>query len=176
MNRVFTIKNICCVILLLLVFVLIFFFFDLEDLGKDIGQNVGKSVGIALGSYKGITEGLSDGAKAGKEKGLSAEDTNVSIKNSIEKIGKFDVLVSGVRLTDVHSYSDKYSSIYLIKGSVTFSVDLSMADVNIEDNDIKVTLPEPEGNLYTDNNAIEKIDEWEKNFLMEVLKMDIWLI
>ena len=137
-----------------------------ESRGNIIGRETGALVGKAIGSFEGITKGREEGAAAGKAAGLSARDTEADIANEIRKIEKLDVLVASVKINDFHSIGEnvEYAALYLLKGDVVFSVDLSQAEIEDLGNELQVTLPLPHGELYIDQSQIEKVAEYQKHF------------
>lgn len=137
-----------------------------ESQGNRIGQGTGALVGKAIGSFEGITKGREEGAEAGKAAGLSARDTEADIANEIRKIENLEVLVASVKIIDVHSIGENvdYAALYLLKGDVVFSVDLSQAEIEEQGNGIQITLPLPHGRLYIDQSQIEKVGEYQKHF------------
>ena len=110
--------------------------------GTSIGQETGALVGKAIGSLEGITKGREEGTEAGKAAGLSARDTEADIANEIRKIENLEVLVASVKINDVHSIGENvdYAALYLLKGDVVFSVDLSQAEIEEQGNRIQITL------------------------------------
>lgn len=135
-----------------------------NDIGTAMGASMGSLVGKAVGSLEGMTIGSKEGWDAGKDKGLSAEDTTGSIANELKQLNKLEVLVASVKLNDVHSVGDDYKAIYLLKGEVVFTVDLSKAIIEESDGTLHITLPEPEMEPIIDNNRTEKIAEYQKRF------------
>ena len=136
------------------------------SLGNSIGQETGTLVGKAIGSFEGITKGREEGSAAGKTAGLSARDTEADISNEIRKIENLEVLVASVKINDFHSIGEnvEYAALYLLKGDVVFSVDLSQADIVVRENGIQITLPLPHGELYIDQSQVEKVAEYQKHF------------
>lgn len=134
--------------------------------GNSIGQETGALVGKAIGSLEGITKGREEGTEAGKAAGLSARDTKADIANEIRKIENLEVLVASVKINDVHSIGENvdYAALYLLKGDVVFSVDLSQAEIEEQGNGIQITLPLPHGKLHIDQSQIEKVAEYQKHF------------
>lgn len=134
--------------------------------GNSIGQETGALVGKAIGSLEGITKGREEGTEAGKAAGLSARDTKADIANEIRKIENLEVLVASVKINDVHSIGENvdYAALYLLKGDVVFSVDLSQAEIEEQGNGIQITLPLPHGKLHIDQSQIKKVAEYQKHF------------
>lgn len=134
--------------------------------GNSIGQETGALVGKAIGSLEGITKGREEGPEAGKAAGLSARDTKADIANEIRKIENLEVLVASVKINDVHSIGENvdYAALYLLKGDVVFSVDLSQAEIEEQGNGIQITLPLPHGKLHIDQSQIKKVAEYQKHF------------
>ncbi len=132
-----------------------------KALGKGIGETAGKTVGIAVGSFRGVTEGTEKGRKEGMQAGLSAEDTAVDIRSSILSIGKLEVLSAGISLRNVTELGEVYEYIEIVKGTAMFSVDLSIADVQVsrDGSAVRVILPEPDMETYITYNDTEKLAE-----------------
>lgn len=131
------------------------------EIGTDIGKANGRIVGTAVGSVKGFTEGMAKGEEDGKEAGRSAEDTTVSINQTLEAVGKLDVLAAKVSLKNINKIGDYYAGLYLISGNAVFSVDLNSVEVSKSEtgNEIYVWIPEPELDLYLDESTTEKLAE-----------------
>lgn len=137
-----------------------------EARGNSLGQKTGTIVGKAIGSLEGITKGREEGIEEGKAAGLSASDTEADMANEIRKAENLEVLVASVKITDFQSIGDDvdYAALYLLKGEVVFSVDLSQAKIEDQGNGIQITLPLPHGELYIDQSQIDKVAEYQKHF------------
>ncbi|MBR4765459.1 MAG: DUF4230 domain-containing protein [Clostridia bacterium] len=136
-----------------------------KETGEIIGSNTGKIVGKALGSYDGITSGLEDGYEAGKIDGLSAEDTEVKIANAIAQGGKLEVLSAKVKFEDFMEYGKKYAAIYMLRGNISFTIDLTKATLSAgPDGKIVVMLPMPEAKVTIDDEETSTIAEWQRSF------------
>lgn len=142
-------------------------------IGNAIGQANGKIVGTAVGSAKGITVGTQEGAEAGEAAGTSAEDTTVDIKGSMDALGKLEVLVAGVTLKNINKIGDTYAGLYVINGDAVFSVDLGIAEISFskDEKDVYITIPEPDLELYLDQNSTEKLAETQ-HFSLTVTAKD----
>lgn len=134
------------------------------EIGNTIGQTNGKIVGTAIGSARGVTVGAKEGKKAGEQAGLSAEDTTVDIKGSMEVLGKLEVLVAGVSLKNINKIGDSYTGLYLINGDAVFSVDMAEAEISFsqDEKDVYITIPEPDLEVFLDQNSTQKLAEWQK--------------
>ena len=110
-----------------------------------LGAVQGKIVGLAVGSYKAVTESVPSGYSDGKDQGLSAEDTKSTIAAYTRGIGKLEVLVAGVKLSNFHQVGDKYAALYLTKGNAVFTVDLSEATITFgqDSTDVVILLSNP---------------------------------
>ncbi len=137
-----------------------------SSMGAGIGQNAGSLVGRAIGSAEGMTRGRKEGSSAGQAEGLSAVDTEVELANELHEISNLEVLVASVKIKDTHSIGKDidYMALYLLKGEVIFSVDLSKAQTSVLNNQIHIVLPEPSGQLIIDQSQIEKIAEYQKHY------------
>ena len=155
-----------CVIAVCILAFAIYYHAGAASLGNSIGQHTGSLVGKAIGSLEGITTGRSEGNAAGKAAGLSAQDTEADIGNEIRKMENLEVLVASVKINDYHSIGESidYAALYLLKGDVVFSVDLSQAEVEVRENGLFITLPMPKGELYIDQSQVEKVAEYQKYF------------
>lgn len=144
-----------------------------KDIGNAVGQVNGKIVGTAIGSAKGVTIGVEEGKKAGESAGLDAEDTVVDIKGSMESLGKLEVLVAGVSLKNINKIGDTYTGLYIINGDAVFSVDLEQAEISFSQDgtDVYITIPEPDLELYLDQNSTQKLAE-SQNFSWTVTAKD----
>lgn len=134
------------------------------EIGNAIGQTNGKIVGTAIGSACGVTVGAKEGKEAGKQKGLSAEDTTVDIKGSMEALGKLDVLVAGVSLKNINKIGDSYTGLYLINGDAVFSVDLAETEISFSQDgkDVYIIIPEPDLEVYLNQSSSRKLAESQK--------------
>ncbi len=135
-----------------------------DHMGEDVGQSVGQLVGYAVGTYKGITEKAAEGWEDGKEKGLSAEDTDVTI-DEIKTLGKgkLEVLSADISINNIPQISDDYAALYVRPGNVIFSIDLSQTVVTKNsDGTYTVTAPSPEAELFLKEDKAEKIAEYIK--------------
>lgn len=157
---------ILCVIAAVLLIFSIFYSVRAESFGNSVGQATGKVVGKAIGSLEGLTKGRKEGSEAGHEAGLSAEDTEAEVVEQIHQINNLEVLVASVKINDFHSIGEnvEYAALYLLKGDVVFSVDLSVADIILSENSIEITLPKPKGELTIDQSQVEKVAEYQKHF------------
>ena len=85
----------------------------------------GNVVGVIKGAFS-----IPVSYEKGKLAGLSAEDTKAYIGNELHKEGKLDVLVSGVKITNLNELGEKYKGLYVSKGYAVFSVDLTGLQVS----------------------------------------------
>lgn len=154
-------------VLALLVFVIIAawpFYKKAENIGKAVGETSGKAAGKAVGSVEGITERIPQGLGDGKEQGLSAEDIEIDIPEKIQAIGVLEILAASVRLDDYLKIADDYSAIYVYKADAIFSVDLQNAVIEKSGGKVTVALKEPQVSFYINEEATEKVAEWQKRF------------
>lgn len=138
--------------------------FRAQEAGNYLGTTAGKIVGTAVGSYNALTEGIAAGAEAGKQQGLSAEDTEVKIGNSIKNIGKLDVLIAEGQIHNDLQEGNEYKALFVYKTNITFSVDLEAAEIVPSDKGIKIILPPVEMEFDINENESEKLAEWQKHF------------
>ena len=152
-----------CVIAFLFILLVCFVIFRLnaKKIGTEVGEGKGRIVGTAVGSLRGFTEGAEQGARDGKEAGLSAEDTQADIVDSMRELGKLEVLTGKTELHLDHEIGDRYAKLENSGGTVVFSVDLNQASIteNRENNTISIILPEPTLDLYLDMNSSQVIAE-----------------
>ena len=135
-----------------------------KSLGTGIGDRTGKVVGNVTGSFDGITTGLAKGAENGKKEGLSAKDTTAEIKNSFSETGKLDVLLAEVKLKNVTTIGDDYASLSILMGEATYSVNLMDVEINdLDTNSIEILLPEVTVSLAIDEDATEKLAEYQNH-------------
>lgn len=131
--------------------------------GRAIGELQGNLAGLAVGSYNGITEGWHKGKEEGKEAGLSAEDTEGELRTSIRNIGRLEVLSAAVSLKNLHKTGDDYGRLEILLGDAVFAVDLSEAVITQEtEQEIIISLPQPEMTLYFDENKTQKLADYQK--------------
>ena len=155
-----------CLLAASLLALAIYYNTNMSSLGNSIGRKTGMLVGKAIGSFEGLTKGREEGSAAGKAEGLSAKDIEGDIANKIHEVGNLEVLVASVKINDFHSIGKdkKYAALYLLKGDVVFSVDLSRINIVANGNDIQITIPSPHGELYIDQSQIEKVAEYQEHF------------
>lgn len=135
-----------------------------KTIGIGVGDRMGKIVGNVIGSYDGITTGLTKGNKDGKEEGLSAKDTRSEIANNFSEVGNLEVLESGVKLKNVNTLGDDYAALFLLKGVAVYSVNLKQAIINdLDANTVEILLPPVNIDIYIDENATEKLAEYQKH-------------
>ena len=131
------------------------------SMGEKISKTFGETVGVFTGSFDGVTKGLSEGEEAGRAEGISAKDTKASIKDKMDEVGKLEVLTAGVGIKNAHKYGEKYASMYLMKGNIIFSVDLTKADFieELSNNKLLIRLPNPEVDLTLNEEETAKLAE-----------------
>lgn len=164
--------NSVLIILCVLMSIVLLYAFNLRinaaSLGESIGAGSGALVGKAIGSLEGMTTGRIEGTEDGKIVGLSAEDTEAEIADQIKQIEKLEVLVASVKLSNFHTIgkekSPNYAALYLVNGNVVFTVDMSQAEIKLQENNLHIVLPKPVGSLYLDDSSIEKVAEYQKQF------------
>ena len=113
-----------------------------EDTGILLGAASGKEVGKFTGSYKGITDGVAEG----KKQGLKAEDISSKITGTMKETSKLEVLSAGIKISDMHEVGEKYKS-------------LNKATVANTDDEIIITIPQPEAEIFIDEKETQKIAE-----------------
>lgn len=144
-----------------------------KTIGAGVGKASGTVVGAAVGSARGITEGVSQGIEDGEAAGLSAEDVTVDMQVTMESVGKLEVLVAGVTLKNMNQIGEAYHALYIISADAVFSVDLCQADISYskDNQDIYISVPRPELELFLDQNSTEKLAETQ-NFSWTVNAQD----
>ena len=139
-----------------------------SSMGGGLGSSAGSLVGKAIGSLEGMTTGRVEGITAGKEAGLSAEDTEAEIANQIQQVENLEVLVASVKLSNFHTIGNEdnpnYAALYLVNGNVVFTVDMSVAEITVQEDGLHIVLPKPVGTLYLDDSSVEKVAEYQKKF------------
>lgn len=123
-------------------------------------RTAGTLVGRATGSFEGMTAGIEDGKNAG----LSAEDTTTTIANRIREMNNLEVLIASVSLTNFHSVGEDYASLYQTNAEVVFTVDMDQAQISNDEGVMKIVLPNPVCEIYTDYTSTEKLAEYQKHF------------
>lgn len=135
-----------------------------------IAPMLGKSVGVALGSFRGVTQGITDGTEAGRDKGLSAEDTVVTIGTKMAETGKLQVMLADLRLSDIYKQGPEkdpqYAALLEMRGEGIFTVDLTQAKAvyDASEDRINITIPEPEFTPYLDDSILETLAEYRPRF------------
>jgi hypothetical protein len=147
-----------CILLLIFSF---FIYSRASSIGTSVGQAEGKLVGTAVGSAKGVTIGRQAGKEAGEQAGLSAQDTTVDIKSSVEALGNLEVLASDVTLSNRNKLGEAYASLSLISGQLVFFVDMSKCEVSFsrDSNEVYIILPAPQHRLSLDLNSTKLLAE-----------------
>lgn len=136
-----------------------------EDIGAGIGAGTGKLTGAAVGSFRGITEGIESGYAEGRTAGLSASDFSAEIEATVREVGKLEVLVANVDITDYHEVGNKYAALYLFRGSAVFTVDLSQASVSkTADGEVIILLQDPSAVVRIDDSETELLAEYQRRF------------
>lgn len=135
-----------------------------------IAPMLGKSVGVALGSFRGVTQGITDGTQAGRAKGISAEDTVVTIGTKMAETGKLQVMLADLRLSDIYKQGPEkdpqYAALLEMRGEGVFTVDLTQAEAvyDASQDRINITIPEPEFTPYLDDSTLETLAEYRPHF------------
>ena len=124
---------------------------DADEVGKEVGDTTGKLVGKAIGTYKGVTEGVEVGYEEGKQQGLSNEDTITEIKNTMESVGRLEVLKAQVKIDKCQKVGEKYAVLYVNDCNAVYTVDLNEAEVVQTGDSIVIRVPEPEMTAYKGN-------------------------
>lgn len=131
------------------------------------GEATGNLVGIATGSLN-AAEYYEEGKAEGK-KGTAEFDVCEEIKN----VEKLEVLEGKVSIDNFHNVGDKYSAIYLLKGTAVFTVDLSeVTDKSTTDTELILLVPEPVAEVQIEAEDIEKVAEWSKNSIFDGTDQD----
>ena len=164
MLRRYSLSLVSAVVFAILMALILFIFLPLrknaEEIGEGVGASTGKLTGYAVGSYHGLTEGRTAGFEAGRTQGLKAEDTEAEIANAIEDAGALEVLAASVTIMNPSKVGDSYAALYLVFGDAVFTVDLKQADISQKDDgSIVVAVPEPQVELYINDDKTEKIAE-----------------
>lgn len=133
----------------------------ITEIGRGAGNGLGKTAGAAIGSARGVMVGIEQGKNAGREEGLSAKDTTADLSETMESVGKLEVLAAGVKLQNFHEVGDNYKVLYLAKGDALFTVDVGQADIqySADGNELCIKIPQPVMELYIDEEATEKLAE-----------------
>lgn len=157
-----------CVLMAIVLIYTINLRINATSLGGGLGASAGSLAGKAIGSLEGMTTGRTEGTAAGKAAGLSAEDTEAKIENQIQQVGKLEVLVASVKLSNFHTIGKEdnpnYAALYLVNGNVVFTVDMSQAKITPQAGGLHILLPKPTGELYLDDSSVEKVAEYQRRF------------
>lgn len=158
---------ILAVLLILICAFLLPFSLQAKRSGLTAGEKMGTLAGRAWGSYYGITKGMSEGAEAGRAQGLSAEDIEVEVQQTLTRTGKLQVLVGKVTLEDLRTVGEgkyeTYRALRLLRGDVTFTVDLQKAVVTTTPDTVMIHLPDPEPELTIDENERKTVKEHHRD-------------
>ena len=130
-----------------------------------IGKAAGTGAGIIAGEIEAI-KAEEKGAEDGKAEGLSAKDTDVRVnyENELKNQKKLEVMVAGISLSDLLKLGKDYQALYITKADAVFSVDLEQAVVKWGEDGtwVKISVPQPEVDIYADQSQTKKIAEWQK--------------
>ena len=140
-----------------------FLFIIVGILTNNVMNLASNEIGALSGTIVGVLEGTANAPRSyfdGKEAGLSAEDTHAIISTEFSNTGKLETLVTGVTINNFHKVGDKYAALYISKGYAVFTVDLSTAEIIVQDDVITISLHKPESTVYMDELATKKIAEW----------------
>ncbi len=141
------------------------FWMNAQSTGGALGETSGKLAGRAVGSLEGLTKGQLEGYAAGKEEGLSAKDTTAELAVKIQEVEKLEVLVASGIYSDVLSIgkedSPDYAALLSQKYNAVYTVDLSTAVINLEDDGLHILLDQPKVE-FIPIGEIEKVNEFQK--------------
>lgn len=154
-----------CVLFLGLFVYSLNFWMNAQSTGGAFGEASGKLAGRAIGSLEGLTKGQLEGYAAGKEEGLSANDTTAELAGKIQEAEKLEVLVASGTYSDVLSIgkeeSPDYAALLSQKYNAVFTIDLSSAVINLEDDGLHILLEQPQVE-FIPVGEIEKVNEFQK--------------
>lgn len=118
--------------------------------------------------FQSLIPGMADSYEKGKEHGLSAEDTELVLAARLKENGKTEVLIADGDITDFQKYSselfninlDKYAALYEFQVNVVFTVDLSEATAEINDEGtVVIRVPQPSSEIIVDPGKVKTIAE-----------------
>lgn len=118
--------------------------------------------------FQSVIPGMADSYEKGKEHGLSAEDTELVLAARLKENGKTEVLIADGDITDFQKYSselfninlDKYAALYEFQVNVVFTVDLSEATAEINDEGtVVVRVPQLSSEIIVDPGNVKTIAE-----------------
>ena len=131
------------------------------------GEELGKKVGTAVGSYQGFTSDYKSAQEKAEaeEKQKKLEENNIKYAQRMRQTEKLDVLMVTFNVVDEQEVGKEYSAVLFAKAHAIFSVDMGKADVSMsEDNVLTITLPQPQVEVYIDENSITKESEMNRLF------------
>ena len=145
--------------------------------GADAGNQAGVRAGKAVGSFDGYNKGQEEGGAAGKEAAKRREDPETILTEKLHAVGQLEVLASGVRIMDLLNgesvnpensasagFTAKNAAVNLLKGVVVFTSDLSQADVTLQGDVVRITLPLPRGEVTVDDARLKKTASLQERF------------
>lgn len=135
-----------------------------KTVGTEIGNTVGEYVGTAKGSLLAVGD-AEEFIHQGENDAVLAKDTKIAeITKTIQITGKLRVLTTEVSLDNLHQVGDKYKALYIMQGTVNFTVDLSKTDITYDEttNTLYVTIPEPVADLKINSETVKKLSESKK--------------
>ena len=118
--------------------------------------------------FQSLIPGMADSYEKGKEHGLSAENTELVLAARLKENGKTEVLIADGDITDFQKYSselfninlDKYAALYEFQVNVVFTVDLSEATAEINDEGtVVIRVPQPSSEIIVDPGKVKTIAE-----------------
>ena len=134
----------------------IYLFITLPKLGDDIGGALGNATGTALGTSKAVAD-AEKAVREGRDKGVSAEDTEVVIDGVVKGVGNLRVLSANLKFGNYHE-GQSYHSLTLKYGKANYSVDLTK--YVYDENSNTIHIPDVTVSVDIDENMTEPIAEY----------------
>ena len=114
--------------------------FSTNSLAQNVGANLGKMVGLAIGSADAMHD-LEDVINDAENKANTPKVT-VTVEETFKNVGKLEVLTAEVKTYYKHEKGN-YAALYILNGDGVFTVDLSKAQFEIDENIVNIKLPRP---------------------------------
>lgn len=130
--------------------------------GDALGDTIGTMVGTAIGSRDGILIETPKGIEDGKAQGLSAEDTTITIREQVTRIGNLEVLRASVSLSNEHTYGKTYKNLKIMYGNLVFTTDLTQAQIQENEREVLILLPGIQADLNIDKSKTETLAEYAR--------------
>lgn len=144
---------ISAVLLCILLFFILPAWKSAAETGKELGTSAGKKVGQFSGSLRGTADGISES----QDYIMSTEEICEKLRETLTDTHSLEVLSAGTDISRTSRDGASYKSLYILRGTAVFKVNMDRASVSSYGNNIFVTLPQPEAEIFIDENQTAKL-------------------